>query len=73
MTNTEYPTLGSVAELIAQTLHISLCSLQRMLNRETHRPLGEITRPPGLPEPGNFARAFKNWIGKTPTEYREDR
>jgi len=34
MTNTEYSTLGSVAALIAQTLRISLRSLQRTLNKE---------------------------------------
>ena len=46
MTNTEYSTLGSVAALIAQTLHISLRSLQRMLNKEEtyFKTLLETTR-----------------------------
>ncbi len=36
----------------------------------SHRSIGEIGYLLGFSEPGNFARAFKRWIGVTPQEYR---
>jgi len=35
-----------------------------------HLSIGEIGYLLGFSEPGNFARAFKRWLGMTPQEYR---
>jgi len=36
----------------------------------SHRSIGEIGYLLGFSEPGNFARAFKRWVGMTPQAYR---
>ena len=37
---------------------------------ESNDAVAEIGREVGYPDPAVFARAFKNWTGKSPTEYR---
>jgi AraC-like DNA-binding protein len=39
--------------------------------RESYRSLGEITYLLGFSDPSNFNRAFKRWMGETPSRYRE--
>lgn len=34
--------------------------------------INEITYLLGFSEPSNFSRAFKRWVGKSPSQYRED-
>ena len=90
---TEMLPAGTVTQQdVAESLHMSLRTLQRKLAEEstsykelleeTRKELAnqylrqgclsvsEVTYLLGFSEPSNFARAFKRWTGRTPSEFR---
>ncbi|MCG8673143.1 MAG: AraC family transcriptional regulator [Pseudomonadales bacterium] len=38
--------------------------------KHTHKTVDEIAVLLGYNDPSNFGRAFKRWLGVTPTQYR---
>lgn len=49
------------------------CYLAKKLLAKTNETIDEIVYLTGFSEPSTFYRAFKNWTGMTPIEYRNER
>jgi AraC-like DNA-binding protein len=55
----------------AEIAHVSMAFAKDQLSR-TRRPIGEIASALGYLDGANFARAFRNHTGQTPSEYRRE-
>ena len=51
---------------------LSECRQQRAFRelREGNRPIREVASRLGYSDPAHFARAFRRWTGRSPSEYR---